>query len=155
MVTVSRDLARARGGSRLRRGALGTLAVAFAAIVAYGALEAVRFAESLDDRRAAALVYRTDPVEQAGSTAAAYRRFRAEVDGATRFSLVFGPALDRNERGFHRLFAGYYLYPAIAVDEPARAIAVMVFGEPQAALRRDFERIAVLDGVWLGRRKAR
>lgn len=123
-------------------------------MVGFGGLEAVRYAEALDDRRASALVSRTDPVETAGETASAYRRFRAEVDGDTRFALVYGPAIDRNGRGFHRLFAGYYLYPAIAVDDPGEADAIMVFGTPGALLLDVFERIDVVDGVWLGRRKA-
>ena len=28
----------------------------------------------------------------------------------------------------------------------------MVFGSPRAAVRRSFEEVAVVDGVWLGRR---
>jgi len=133
---------------------LAACLAAFLAIVAFGGLEAVRYAEALDDRRATALVYRTDPVETAGETATAYRRFRSEVDASTRFALVYGPGIDRHGRGFHRLFAGYYLYPAIAVGDPDEADAIMVFGPPGAAVLDAFERIDVVDGVWLGRRRA-
>jgi len=153
MATASRELARTRGAARARQAALVALSVAFLVIVGFGGVEAVRLAEDLDDRRATALFYRADPAETAGETASAYRRFRAEVDESTRFALVYGPGIDRNGRGFHRLFAGYYLYPAIAVDDPADAHAIMVFGTPRAVLLRAFERIAVLGGVWLGRRR--
>ena len=65
---------------------------------------------------------------------------------------MFGEDVDRNEQGFLRLFGGYYLYPAIAVPDARDADAVMVFGAPSDALRRSFEQVDAIEGVWLGRR---
>ena len=93
-----------------------------------------------------------DPVVAAGPATEAFRRFRSTLDGESRFALVFGQGVDRNERGTYRLVGGYYLYPAIAVAQPIDADAVMVFGSPRADVRRSFEEVAVVDGVWLGRR---
>lgn len=133
---------------------IGALAGAFLALVVYGAVASLREAEQLDDRRAHAEATRGDPVLVAGESAEAFRRFRRSLDPPTRFALVYGSAVDRDRRGFLRLFAGSYLYPAIAVDELDEADAVMVFGRPPAVVVDGFERVDEHDGVWLGKRRA-
>ena len=152
MQTASRDLRGTGGASRIERVALTAVVVAFAVIVAVGALAAVRQARRLDDRRASVLSEHSDPAQAAGDQAEAFRTFRRSLDDGARFSLVYGPEVDRNQRGFYRLFAGYYLYPAVAVTRLELADAVMVFGPPPPAVRRSFDPIGELDGVWLGRR---
>jgi len=154
MQTAARDLAGTSGASRSERAALFALVGAFLAIVSYGAAAAVLEAERLDDRRAFALTELRDPVATAGESAEAFSRFRSELDARSRFALVFGSAVDRDQRGFYHLFAGFFLYPAVAVDDPARADAVMVFGSPPPSVLREFERLDLLDGIWLGRRAA-
>ena len=152
MQTASRDLRGTGGASRIERVALTAAVVAFAVIVAVGALAAVRQARHLDDRRASVLSEHSDPAQAAGDQAEAFRTFRRSLDDGARFSLVYGAEVDRNQRGFYRLFAGYYLYPAVAVTRLELADAVMVFGPPPPAVRRSFDPIGELDGVWLGRR---
>lgn len=140
--------------SRIERAALTALVVSLVAIVAVGAVGAARQALRLDDRRDAVLAEQSDPAQAAGDKAEAFRTFRRSLADGTRFALVYGPDVDRNQRGFYRLFAGYYLYPAVAVSRPELAGAVMVFGPVPAAVQRGFEPIGELDGVWLGRRRA-
>ena len=135
--------------------AFATLAVAaFVGLVGIGALDAVREVRRLDDRRREALATQTDPAATVGEAAEAFRRFRSELGDGRRFALVYGPEIDRDQRGFYRLFAGYYLYPAIAVSSPQDADAVMVFGAPPYGVSRAFEPIATVDGTWLGRRRS-
>ena len=107
----------------------------------------------LDTGRNEALAARPEPGGQVGEVGEAFRRFRAVLDDGTRFALVYGPDLDRDQRGFYRLFAGFFLYPAIAVPDADEADAVMVFGEPPDELRGTFEELAVVEGVWLGTRR--
>ena len=146
---------RSAAGPICTTGALAILTVvAFVALVAVGALDAAREIRRLEDRRHEALATRSDPADTAGAAAGAFRRFRSELGAGRRFAVVYGPDLDRDTRGFYRLFSGYYLYPAIAVSTPADADAVMVFGAPGPAISRAFASIATVDGVWLGRRRA-
>lgn len=153
MQTASHGVVGTSVGSRLWRSALGVLVVAFLAIVAYGAVTSVREAKRLDDRRAYAEATRLDSVLTAGESAEAFRGFRQSLGASSRFALVFGPAVDRDQQGFFRLFAGYYLYPAIAVDDFQEADAVMVFGRPPKPVLDSFERLGERDGIWLGRRR--
>jgi hypothetical protein len=120
--------------------------------VAVGVVDAARRLGSLDHRRDEAIAARGDTAGQAGNVAGALRRFRSDVGAGDRFALVFGPDLDRNQRGFYRLVALSYLYPAVAVPDPEEADAIMVFGTPTPSMRGTFGEIAVVDGVWLGRR---
>jgi hypothetical protein len=128
------------------------MVAAFVGLLAIGALDAVREVRRLDDRRREALAVETDPAATVGAAADAFRRFRSELGDGGRFALVYGPEVDRDQRGFYRLFGGYYLYPAIAVSSLQDADAVMVFGAPTEAVTRAFEQIATVDGIWLGRR---
>lgn len=153
MQAAPRDLVRSIGARSRERVAVGLLAAAFLAIVVIAAGAAVREIERLDDRRAVVAADQFDPAQAAGDAAEAFRRFRSQLDRRAHFALVFGPGADRNTRGFYRLFAGYYLYPAIAVDDPARADAVMAVGAPAASELEGFEQIEVVGDVWLGRRR--
>jgi len=76
------------------------------------------------------------------------------VKPGDRFALVFGPDVDRDHVGTYRLVALSTLYPAVATSDLAAADAVMVFGEdPPQPILADFDRVDVVDGVWLGRRR--
>jgi hypothetical protein len=137
------------------RTAAATLAVVgFVCLVGVAVVSAAREVRGLDDRRREALAVPADPASSVGAAADAFRRFRAGLAAGQRFALVYGPDVDRDERGFYRLFAGYYLYPAIAVPDPRDADAVMVFGTPAPPIVSAFEPVATVDGVWLGRRRA-
>lgn len=153
MQTAARVVVAARDAQGLRRVVLRLLVVAFLAIVAYGALTALREAERLDDRRSSVLATRADPAAAAGDAVDAFRVFRQALSGSSRFALVFGADVDRDERGFFRLFAGSYLYPAVAVGDPGDADAVMVVGRPTQALLESFERLDDRNGLWLGKRR--
>ena len=128
------------------------LVVACSVLAVLLAVDARRQLNHVDHRGDEARASRTDPSAAGGETADPFRRFRQEVGPGARFALVFGPDVDRDQRGFYRLFAGYFLYPAIAVAEPGDADAVMVFGSPSSELRASFEELATVDGVWLARR---
>ena len=131
------------------------LLAAFFLVVLLGALGAARRIGDLRDRRDLVLATRSDPAAVAGEAAGAFRRFRSGIHPGERFALVFAPAVGRDQRGFYRLVALSYLYPAIAVSDLASADAVMVFGaqEPSPAVRTAFDETDVVDGVWLGRRR--
>ena len=146
-VTSDRQLAPARTAA-----ALGLLVV-FLVLVLLGAFDALGRIGDLRDRRDQALASRTDPARIAGDAAEAFRRFRSNLRAGERFALVFGPAVGRDQRGFYRLVALSYLYPALAAPSLSTADAVMVFGQPSPAVRSDFDEAAVIDGVWLGRRR--
>jgi hypothetical protein len=146
-----------RPGGALRGSSPRTVAalaatVVFVALVAWGAVEAVRQIGELGERRDDAIAARPDGADVAGSAGDAFRSFRATLHPGERFALVFGPDTSVDERGTYRLVALSYLYPAIAVDDPHDAQAVMVFGEPTEALRSSFGETGVVDDVWLGHR---
>jgi hypothetical protein len=126
---------------------------AFLVVVALGALRAVERIGDLRDRREQVLASRPDPSAIAGDVAESFRRFRSTLRPGERFALVFAPDVGRDQRGFYRLVALSYLYPALAAPDTASADAVMVFGQPSAALRSAFEEAGAVDGVWLGRRR--
>jgi hypothetical protein len=129
------------------------LSVAFLVVVGLGVNDAARRASQLGAKRAEAVATRSDPASTAGGAAAAFRSFGSVLEPGARFALVYDEDYDRNERGFYNLFARYYLYPALAVSDPARADAVMVFGDPLPQVLERFDQLAVVDGFWLGRRK--
>jgi hypothetical protein len=146
---------RALRGSTRSAVVIALLSGAFLVIVLLGVKDATRRVGWLDHRRAEALAAaRTDPALGAGYAAGAFRSFRSALDDGSRFTLVYDASFDRNERGFYRLFSGYYLYPAVAVSDPAAADAVMVFGAPPRRVLDRFDQLAVVDGVWLGRRRS-
>ena len=153
MASGSPDLGAPSRPSLSTSAAVVVLCFAFAVTVAVAVTVSVSRALALDERRAEAFVVRSEPVTVAGPATAAFRRFRSTLADDSRFALVFGPGVDRNGRGTYRLVAGYYLYPAIRVARPSTADAVMVFGSPTAAVRRSFEEVALVDGIWLGRRR--
>jgi hypothetical protein len=134
--------------------ALATIVViaAFVGLVAWLVLDAGRTIEQLGSRRADGLASRSDGADAAGSVPNAFRSFRATLQPGERFALVFAPGTSIDFQGTYRLVSLSYLYPATAVDEPEKAQAVMVFGEPSAAVRSAFAETGVVDGVWLGHR---
>lgn len=137
-----------------RAGAALVLLIAFAVVVGLGVLDAGRVIGELGDQRERALASRSDDTAGlTGEAADAFRQFRAHLRKGERFALVFAPDIGRDQEGFYRLVALSYLYPAIAVDDPGRADAVMVFGEQSPGIRADFEQIGAAAGVWLGRRR--
>ncbi len=140
-------------GSSLRT--LATLAVTavFVALVAWGAFEAVGQIRDLGTRRSDAIAARSDGADVAGNAGNAFRSFRATLQPGERFALLFAPETSIDDKGTYRLVALSYLYPAIAVDDPRDARAVMVFGDPSAAVRSAFDETGVVDGVWLGQRR--
>jgi hypothetical protein len=153
MQTARRDLrAIAFASSPIRRGVFAVLVLAFGVVLVLGVADAGRRMRSLDDRRDEALAARRDPADVAGDAAGAFRRFRSTLSEGDTFALAFGPDVDRDQKGFYRLVALSYLYPAVAVSDPAEADAMMVFGPPTPSIRGTFDEIAVVDGVWLGRR---
>lgn len=119
-----------------------------------GVGQAVHEIRDLDSRRDQALESEWDVASVTGTTAGAFRRLWASLDPGERFALVFPDDADRDQRGFYNLVSLSYLYPALASSDPADADAVMVFGLPPAGVRRAFDEIAVVDGVWLGRRSS-
>lgn len=122
-------------------------------VLALAALDTVRRLDDLETRRDAAQAEAWDPTSTVGPAAGAFRLAREVLAAGTRFALVFGPGVDRNERGLYRLFSTSYLYPAVAVAEPGRADVVLVVGAPPAGIRGSFEAIGEEGGVWLGRRR--
>lgn len=136
-----------------RRLAIAAVVVAFAIVVAVGATQSARRLGHLDHRRAEALAVHSEPVDVASDVAGAFRQFRSSLNAGDRFALLFGDDVDADRRGTYRLVALSYLYPAVAIDDPSRANAVMVFGEPSASVVSAFEGTGVVDGVWLGRRR--
>jgi hypothetical protein len=155
MHAAPRDLVLSdRVSSRNRTYAAIALLVAFLVVLLLGVRDAGRLIDTLDHRRDEVLASRSDPADIAGHFAGAFRRFRATIRDGERFALVFAPDVGRDQKGFYRLVSLSYLYPAIAVDDPSTADAVMVFGEPPPMVRSSFEETAVVDGVWLGRRRA-
>ena len=139
-----------RSSSLPRLAALAVMAV-FAALVAWGTVQAVRQIGEVGQRRDDAIAARLDGADVAGDADDAFRRFRATLRPGERFALAFGPDMSVSDRGMYRLVALSYLYPAIVVDDPEHAQAVMVFGPP-GALRSTFDETGVVDGVWLGHR---
>ena len=155
MNDASRDRIVARPPlSRVRALAAGLFLAAFAVILLLGVRDAARRTASLDERRDQALAGQSDPVEIAGAVSAAFRRVRSTIGRDDRFALVFGPEFERDQQGFYRLVALSSLYPAIATADPGDADAVMVFGAPSPSIRARFDEIGVVEGVWLGRRRA-
>lgn len=154
MVTAPGDGRRTTGATALGRLVLPALVGVLGLVLALAALDTLRRLDDLDARRGAALSETKDPTAPAGETADAFRLARTVLAPGARFALAFGPDVDRNARGFYRLFSTYYLYPAVAVAEPARAEVVLVFGSPPAGIRGSFEAIGEEGGVWLGRRRA-
>ena len=118
MASGSPDLGAPSRPSVLATSAVVVLSVAFLVALAVAVATAAGRVLELDDRRTEALAARFDPVVAAGPATEAFRRFRSTLDGESRFALVFGPGVDRNQRGIYRLVGGYYLYPAIAVAQP-------------------------------------
>jgi hypothetical protein len=137
-----------------RRLAVAAFAAAFAIVLAVGATQSSRRLGHLDHRRDEALAMHTEPVDVASDVAGAFRRFRSSLRAGDRFALVFGDDVDADRRGTYRLVALSYLYPAVATEDPSGADAVMVFGDPSASVASAFEGTGVVDGVWLGRRRA-
>jgi hypothetical protein len=122
--------------------------LAFVVVVLLLVLGAGRQIGHLGHRRDEALASRSDPVDVGGDAAGAFRRFRTTLRDRERFALVFDPGVGRDAKGLS------VLYPAIAVEDPADADAVMVFGgSPPPWVADAFESIGVVDGVWLGRRR--
>lgn len=154
MATAPGDVRRAGRTRAPGRLALTTLVTALGLVLSLAALDTLRRLDDLDARRGAALSETKDPSAPAGETAEAFRLARSVLAPGARFALAFGPDVDRNARGFYRLFSTYYLYPAVAVAEPVRADVVLVFGAPPAGIRDSFEAIGEEGGVWLGRRRA-
>ena len=119
-----------------------------------GVGQALHEIRDLDSRRDQALESEWDVASVTGTTAEAFRRLRTTLDAGERFALVFPEDTDRDQRGFYNLVSLSYLYPALASSDPAGADAVMVFGMPPPDVRRAFDEIGVVDGVWLGRRRS-
>ena len=140
-----------RGASPRALAALAVVGV-FVAVVARQAWDAGREIDALGPQRRDALASRSDGADSAGSAPQAFRSFRATLRPGERFALVFAPGTSTNDQGTYRLVSLSYLYPAIAVTDPEKAQAVMVFGEPSAAIRADFDETGDVDGVWLGHR---
>jgi hypothetical protein len=129
------------------------LMAAFLIVVLAGAVQAGRRIDDLGHRRDEAMASHSDPADVAGDVAGAFRRFRSALRPGEHFALVFASNVGRDQKGFLQLVSLAVLYPAIAVSDPARADAVMVFGgEPPLPVREAFEPIGVVDGVWVGRR---
>lgn len=152
--TAARDGAASfRSIARLRTAAVVALLAAFLVAVALVALDGVRGIRELEDRRDNALGSQPDVAAIAGEVAGALRRFRSELREGERFALEFSPDVGRDQEGFYRLVALSFLYPAVAVADPEHAHGLMAFGGPPAPdVRGAFREIAVVDGVWLGRR---
>jgi hypothetical protein len=140
-----------RGSSPRALAALVVIA-AFVGLVAWLVLDAGRTIDQLGSRRADGLASRSDGADAAGSVPNAFRSFRATLRPGERFALVFAPGTSIDFQGTYRLVSLSYLYPAIAVGEPEKAQAVMVFGEPSPAIRSAFAETGVVEGVWLGHR---
>jgi hypothetical protein len=140
--------------SIVRRVAVVAAVTAFVVVLLIGVAQAGRRVGDLGHRRDEALASRSEPVDVAGDVADAFRRFRATLHLGDRFALVFGDTVDSDRMGTYRLVALSYLYPAVATSDRADADAVMVFGEPSPSILADYEEIDVVDGVWLGRRRA-
>ena len=128
------------------------LVVAFLAILVLGLRDARRSIAGLGPLADAARSSVSDQADEAGAAAGAFRRARALVHEGDRFALVVPKSVGRDQAGLYRLVALSYLYPAIAVSDPARADLVMVFGNPSPAIRTAFDEVDVVSGVWLGRR---
>ena len=130
------------------------LVAALALVLAIGMLQSLLRLSDLERRRDQALESTYDGAAVAGPVAEAFRAFRQALRPGDRFALVFGPDIGRDQRGFYRLVALSYLYPAVAQSDGERADAVMIFdGGPRAA-DTAFDEIGVVAGVWLGRRSA-
>lgn len=126
------------------------MTTAFVLVLARGVVDAARSIDTILERGTTEKV--EDTASIVGSHGAAFRRFRGALDENSRFALVFGPRVGRDERILLTLFSGFYLYPSIAVDDPLEADRVMVFGVPSTALLRRFRPIGESDDTWLGRR---
>ena len=137
----------------VRRIAVLVLLVGFVVVIGVRVADSVRVIGDLDRGHRDALGSRSDTPGVSGDTADAFRRFRPMVRQGQRFALVFTPDVGRDQEGFYRLVALSYLYPAIAVEDLARADAVMVFGQPSSAVRAAFDEADVVAGVWLGSRR--
>jgi hypothetical protein len=135
-----------------RRTVVTALFSAFAIVAAVGVVRTVLLLDDLADRRNKALYEQADSSGVRESKADAFRRIKLELSGSERFALVYGDDVDPDQRGFYQLYAGSYLYPAVAVFDPAAADAVMVFGAPPPSILEAFDEIGVTNGVWLGRR---
>lgn len=140
-----------RGASPRALAALVVVAV-FVGLVARQAWDAGREIDALGSQRGDALASRSDGADSAGSAPEAFRSFRATLHPGDRFALVFAPGTSIDDQGTYRLVSLAYLYPAVAVTDPGKAQAVMVFGEPSAAIRAEFDETGLADGVWLGHR---
>jgi hypothetical protein len=152
MESARLSLGAARRGSSPRVVVALVAIATFVGLVAWQALDAGRTIDQLGSRRADALASRSDGADAAGSAPEAFRSFRATLHAGERFALVFAPGTSIDDQGTYRLVSLSYLYPGIAVADPEKAQAVMVFGEPSAAIRSAFEETGVVDGVWLGHR---
>ena len=138
--------------SSVRAAAIAGLLAAMLLALGVGVWQAVREIADLGDRRDQALESDWDLASVTGATADAFRRLRPTLGAGDRFALVFAPEVDRDQRGLYRLVSLSYLYPAVATSDPDDADAVMVFGAPSLGVRREFDEIGVVAGVWLGRR---
>ena len=137
---------RARAGVACLAGLVVTLIV--------GVGQALHEIRDLESHRDQTVESEWDVASAAGTNAKAFRRLRATLDAGERFALVFSEDTDRDQRGLYNLVSLAYLYPALARSNPADADAVMVFGMPSTDVRRAFDEIGVIDGVWLGRRSS-
>jgi hypothetical protein len=154
METAPRDLgATARSTSPVRSGATMVLVIGLALVLVLGVLESGRRIVDLDRQRDEELVTSFDLADVGGGTAEAFRRVRPALAEGDRFALVFGPDVTTDQRNTYRLVSLAYFYPAIATSDPARADAVLVFGEPTPPVRESFDEIDVVAGVWLGERR--
>jgi hypothetical protein len=138
----------------LVRWAVAAVLTAFVSVIVLGALASALRIADVERRRVEARADRTDSVSAAGSKAPALRRLQATLGDGDRFAFVFGPEVDRDQRGLHHLVALSVLYPAIAVADPEQADAVALVGiAPTAAITTRFAEVEVVDGVWIGRRR--
>lgn len=131
---------------------LGVVLVGFASAAA-----TLRDSVSLaNEREAAAQMSAADRqtlVRRQYGIPAEFDTFRALLRPGDRFALIRPRTMSRDQAGLYQLFALYYLYPAIAVPDAARADAVLVFGKIPPEIRRQFRPVAGTDRtIWIGRR---
>jgi hypothetical protein len=90
-------------------------------------------------------------VEEPAATA--FRRARAVLQTGDRFAIVVAANTDRSTAGMLRLVSQHYLFPAIAVANPAAAHVVVVLGARTGPLPRRFVPLLAVTGAWVGVRR--
>ena len=133
------------------------LVVAFFVAVLIGVLGAGLQIGDLTRRHDDTIRSRLVRAERTDDVGNALRRLRTALHRGERFALVFSPGASAGDSEFFRqlarLLALSEFYPAIATDDLQDADVAIVVGKPPLRVRRGFDEVQSVRGLWLGRRR--